>query len=254
MSQETNLPPLDEDELDIEPWPPIELLGRATALATLVRRLSLEIATEDLDEDAEFFDLETQQFDLAAWARTELISWITDDELQIITTELNILSDDDHDTATDALIAGVTIMWALSVPTITELPILDGYEQESLLLDWAPKPWEHVRPLLKRVHVRSIEELSAERERWELWYWRSSFPDMLDDEAKAAIAEAAEEASELGLIEAEDGDFLVNGRPYMECSELERNLIAADSASRLRALNWVCGLGETWESTPFLLD
>ena len=107
---------------------------------------------------------------------------------------------------------------------------------------------------MKRVRVRPEEDLAFERERWELWYWRSSFPETLDAESRDAIAEAAAEALDATLMDVRDNDFLVDDRTYAELDELEHEAIAATSFARLRALNWVCGLGKTWESTPLLID
>lgn len=240
-----------EDDIEIEPWPPIELVGRAVVLATLARRYAIELGSQ---EEGDPFDLETQRFDLSAWSRTELASWLTDEELRILQTANGELTSDDADACEDAIVGGVAIMWVLGVLPQASLPWGEDDRLERALLEWAPEPWGNVRPLVKRVQVRSVDDLAFERERWELWYWRSSFPEVLDAESLGAIAEAAAEAKEAGLIATRNNDFLVDDRTFGELDELEHEAIAATSFARLRALNWACGLGKTWESTPLLID
>ncbi len=244
--------PVDlHDEIDIDPWPPVELVGRAVVLATLARRYAIELEFQD---DGDPFDLETQRFDLSAWSRTELASWLTDDELRIIQIPNGELQDDDADRCEDAIVEGAAIMWALGVLPQDQLPWGDDDQLERALLEWAPEPWGNVRPMVKRVRIRSVDDLAFERERWELWYWRSSFPEKLDAESRNAVSEAAAEATAAAIIPTRENDFLVDERTYGELDELEHEAIAATSVARLRALNWVCGLGKTWESTPLLID
>ncbi len=251
MYRDFENPTNEQDEIEIQPWPPVELVGRAAVLATLARRYAIEL---EFLESGDPFELETQQFDLSAWARTELATWLTDIELQIIQTENGQMSEDDADVCEDAIVGAVAIIWALGVIPNERLPWGEDDELEQALLDWAPQPWGNVRPLVRKTRLKSDEELAAERERWELWYWRASFPDELDADARAAVAEAADEADEVGLIGKRDGDFLVDTRTYAELDELEREAVVATAYARLRALNWVCGLGETWETTPLLID
>lgn len=241
----------NEDEIEIQPWPPVELVGRAAVLASLARRYAIEL---ERAEGGDPFDLETERFDLSAWARTELGSWLTDDELRVLNTANGEFTDEDADLCEDAIVGGVAVIWALGVVKADQLPWDQADELEAQLLAWAPKPWGNVRPLVKNARVRSDEDLAFERERWELWYWRSGFDDVPDAEDRAAIAEAAGEAQEVGLIAMQAGDFLVDERTYGELDPLEQEAVGAMAYARLRALNWVCGLGETWETTPLLVD
>ncbi|MGC4106083.1 MAG: hypothetical protein QM753_06970 [Thermomicrobiales bacterium] len=251
MYRQYENPTGNEDEIEIQPWPPVELVGRAAVLASLARRYAIELEVAD---GGDAFDLETERFDLSAWARTELGTWLTDDELRVLNTLNGQFSDEDADLCEDAIVGGVAVIWALGVVKLDRLPWDQVDELESQLLEWAPQPWGNVRPLVKNARVRSDEDLAAERERWELWYWRSSFEDDFDAEDRAAIAETAGEAQEAGLIDMRAADFLVDDRTFGELDPLEREAVAATSFARLRALNWVCGLGETWDTTPLLPD
>lgn len=242
--QEANFP--DDDTLDIQPWPVIELIGRAVALATVARRGMLEV-----DEERDPFDLETDRFDLATWTRTELQNWITDDELRILNTPVNDLDEDDLGTCDNALVSATAVAWALRAVTAEQLPLPENPEIDEQTLKWAPQPWEKVRSVQSRARLRSDEELATERERWELWYWRAT--DAEDD--ADALREVVDETRETGLIPIVDNDFANDaGTPYAALSAEEQDDIAWLAELRLRALNWVCGFGESWESAPLYLD
>jgi hypothetical protein len=236
----------DDDSIDIQPWPVIELIGRGVTLATVARRGILEV---DAERDA--FDLETDRFDLVTWTRTELQNWVTDAELRLLNLAIGELEDDDLSLCDDALVNATAIAWALRVIDADHLPLPERGDLDEKVLDWVPEPWEKVRPLQSRARLRSDLELAAERERWELWYWRST--EGLDD--AAAVAEVVEEVRDSGLIRVSDGDFATDdGIPFGQLSDEERDDVAWVSELRLRSLNWVCGFGESWESAPLYID
>lgn len=238
--------PEDEDTIDIQPWPVIELIGRGVALATVARRGMLEV-----DDERDDFDLETDRFDLVTWARTELQNWITDDELRILNTTTSELSDDDLSTCDNALVSATAIAWALRAVPTERLPLPEQEEVDQQTLAWAPEPWNKVRSLQSRARIRTDEELASERERWELWFWRTT--EAMED--PDAIRDVVEEVQETGLIPVVDGDLANDeGTPFDQLSEDEQDDVAWLAELRLRALNWVCGFGESWESAPLYLD
>lgn len=236
----------DHDTIDIQPWPVIELVGRGVTLATIARRGMLEV-----DDERDDFDLETDRFDLVTWARTELQNWITDDELRILNTSIGELGDDDLATCDNALVSATSVAWALRAVAAEQLPLPEKEEIDQKTLAWAPEPWDKVRSIQSRTRLRSDEELAAERERWELWFWRAT--EGVED--PAAVHEVVTELEESGLIPVVEGDFANDeGTPFSRLDEDERDDVAWLSELRLRALNWVCGFGETWESAPLYLD
>lgn len=232
----------DDDFLDIQPWPAIELIGRAVTLASLARRGMLEV-----DDQRDPFDVETDRFDLATWARTELQNWITDRELALLNTPVGDLDDEGLAECDDALISASSVAWALRAVPADDLPVPEDGEAEQQVLAWTPEPWAKVRPLQSRVRVRSDEELAEERERWELWFWRAT--DGRDDDE--ALADVVADVQESGLIPIVDGDFATRAAvPFRGLDADSQDDIAWLAELRLRALNWVCGLGETWDSAP----
>lgn len=243
----SDLPDITGDEtIDIQPWPVIELIGRGVTLATVARRGILEV-----DDERDDFDLETDRFDLSTWARTELQNWITDDELRILNVSIGDLADEDLATCDDALVSGTAIAWTLRAVPADRLPVPEDASQAEQTLDWAPQPWEKVRSLQSRARLRSDEELADERERWELWYWRATEGN---DDAEA-LAEVVDEVRASGLIPVVDDDLADDrGQPFARMSEEEQDDVAWLAELRLRALNWACGFGESWESAPLYID
>lgn len=236
----------DDDTIDIQPWPVIELIGRSVALVTVARRGMLEV-----DDERDEFELETDRFDLVTWARTELQNWITDDELRILNTPTSQLSEEDLASCDDALVSATAIAWTIHAVNEGHLPLPEEGTVDQQTLDWAPSPWEKVRSLQSRARIRSDEELAAERERWEIWYWRAT--DGLDD--PEAVREVAEEIRGSKLIPVVDNDLADDiGRPFGRLSPDEQDDVVWLAELRLRALNWACGFGETWESAPLYLD
>lgn len=236
----------DDDTIDIQPWPVIELIGRGVTLATVARRGILEV-----DDERDNFDLETDRFDLSTWARTELQNWISDDELRLLNTSVGELTDDDLSMCDNALVSATAIAWALRAVDIDHLPLPEQEEVNEQTLKWAPEPWNKVRSLQSRARLRSDEDLANERERWELWYWRVT--DGADDDA--ALRDVVDEVRETGLIPVAEEDFADDRSiPFSRLSEEERDDVAWLSQLRLRALNWVCGFGDSWETAPLYLD
>lgn len=234
-----------DEELDIQPWPLLELLGRAVTLATVAKRGMIE-----MDDEADVFSRETDRFEISTWARTELSNWITDAELAVLNASIDTLSDEQMGLCDEALYAAGAVGWALRAVPGETLPVGDDDDFNAAVLTWAPGPWEKVRSLQKRIRLRSDEELAAERERAELWYWRST-----EEIAGEDLAEVVAEVGEAKLLPTADGDLATDdGRAYASLSEDERDDIAYIAQARLRALNWVCGFGDSWETAPLELD
>lgn len=244
MSDREN--PVPDDEIDIQPWPVIEIIGRAVSLATVARRGMLEV-----DDERDTFDLETDRFDLTTWSRTELQNWISDRELELLSAPVGDLDDDALAECDNALVSASAIAWALRGIEIDRLPVPQDTAIEEQVLAWAPQPWMKVRQLQSRVRLRSDQELADERERWELWYWRATD----GEEDATALADVVQEIAGAGLIAVSEGDLVTDeGVRFRELDADARDDIAWLAGLRLRALNWTCGFGPTWEAAPLYLD
>jgi hypothetical protein len=236
----------EDDSVDIRPWPVMELIGRAVVLASVARRGTLEV-----DSDRDVFDLETDRFDLVTWTRTELQNWVSDRELELLSRPVGELDDDDLAECDDALISASTIAWTLRAVPSPALPMPQDGVAEGQVLEWAPEPWAKVRALQSAARLRADDELARERERWELWYWRAT--DVADD--MDALADVVAELEESDLIPIVDGDFATDaGIPFSALGQDDQDDVAWLSELRLRALNWACGFGDSWETAPLYLD
>lgn len=230
----------NEHELEIEPWPVLELIGRAVALSTVGKRGLLEV-----DDDLDMFSKETDRFELSTWARTEFTNWITNRELQILNTPAGELSEEQLLLADEALYASGAMAWALRGVTVDYLPMPDTDDFMAAVLSWAPGPWDVVRQLQKRVRLRSDQDLADERERMELWYWRGS-----EEITSEALAEVVAEIEAADLMPIVDGDLSADGVAFGALSEEDQDDITWIAEQRLRALNWLCGFGDSWETAP----
>lgn len=242
----------DDDFLDIHPWPPAELVGQLVAHVALGRRGLIEE-----DQDGDIFERETDRFELDAWARLELTSWLTVNDARILSTPIGNLEQAQQERCNDALIVGSTIGWALHIVDAFSLPISTDGGPEGGVLEWAPGPWTPVRNVVKGVRVRSDDDLAAERERWELFAWRTTLfeDDASIDLDRQALQETIAELSGQAVIETDGHDFVDDrGKPFSGLSADELDQIAHEAELRLTTLNWICGFGNSPASAPLFLD
>lgn len=241
-----------DDAIDVQPWPPVELVGQLVTHATLGRRGLIEG-----DADADMFNRETDRFELEAWARLELSSWLTDEATAILSSPSGNLDSVQVDRCADALLVASAIAWAIRVPGVETLPLPTNGDVEGVLLAWAPGPWTPVRNVYGQVRTRDDEALGRERERWELIAWRCSLfqdEDMIEDD-RVALRETIDELAG-GILVANDGnDFtLDDGRSFHELAAEVTDQLAHEAEVRLQTLNWTCGFGATPHTAPLFLD
>jgi hypothetical protein len=234
----------DDDSLEIEIRPLIDLVRRATALAAVAERGVLEV-----DADREVYERDTDRFDLFSWVRSGLTGAATPTELRLLATPVGELGDD-LSLCDDALVAGSAVAWALGVVPADRLPVPDDGDAEERLLEWAPSPWTDLDRLVRKLQLRSEEEIARERERWEVWFWRA-----MDADDEAAIADVAAELAGSGLIPVSGDDIATDAaEPFGSLMPEEQETVARLAESRLQALNWVCGFGDDWNGVPLYPD
>lgn len=242
----------DESFIDIQPWPVQELVGRLICLTTLGRRGAIEA-----EGSGDLFEAETDRFELQSWAALELGPWLSTTEARILHIPVSELSDDDLAACSDALSASCAIAWAVRVLPDTSLRIASDNADEQRVLEWSPGPWRKVREIARRVRPRSDQDLANEREKWDIVVWRLSLFQDANDEAadRAALAEVISEVSDLGILRTDGTDLLTDaGLPFSALTEDELTELEHHAALRLRTLNWVCGLGQDWDSAPLIVD
>ncbi len=237
---------IDDEMITIEPRPVGEVVGRAAVLAAMTRRGLLEVET---DRDA--YELETDRFDLASWARSDLGEWIDHEELQLLSRPVGELGADDLAICEDALASIATIAWSLEALPYDALPLTMTAEETERVLSWVPAVWSDLRQISRQAEMKSEESLARERERWELWHWRAV--EVID--AAEEMADVLSEVAASGLIAVVRDDFAtVDGIPFHELGEDDREEIAWLAGQRLHTLNWVCGFGTSWTDVPLYPD
>jgi hypothetical protein len=141
-----------------------------------------------------------------------------------------------------------TLLWALQ---LAELP---GY-------DTPFDPNELLAADLDEARLRAAEEIDLERETARLWLWRArttalqAAGDVELPERYAnfdqLIAATAMRGFEQGLLPAPmRGDFRAYGKVYRHLAPEQQAEAHSLAVERQHALNWLAGLGDSWDDVP----
>jgi hypothetical protein len=109
--------------------------------------------------------------------------------------------------------------------------------------------------------LRPAEEIDAARETARLWHWRARTSEIRDraevplpapwQSFDQLVAATAMRGHERGLLPRPlRGDFPAFGTIYRRLSENEQAEALSIAWERHRALNWLCGLGTSWDEVP----
>lgn len=248
MVQEPHDEELAEDELEINLRPAPEIARRLLILAALAEHLSFADGTvPDSDERA------ASTFDLREWLREEGI-WpdLTQDEVLLLADGARPGEEPDQFSVQETIESLAALAWTLHLVPDLAADIPANVES---LVPALPHPWDSTGPWMRVLNLRSLDEIATQREAAELWTWRLLTEDDLreafateQEELRAVIREAEREGRAAGILPR--GGFRVQGRDISTLNLTERNTLLATSLARLRALNWVCGYGDRWDSVP----
>ena len=241
---------LPEDELEITLRPPAIVAARAIVVATVCRRAHLELSTEIAASD----DPEGKRFDLAAWLVDEgLDPVMTSSEERLLKARTGRVWREELVAASWQVEGLAAIAWCLALSDDVDWPASPGP-----VMSLIPRPWESTRAFRTGATLREEQAVARERERAELWFWRaeteaeSAIATSIEvREMRALVREVAEEAHAAGLLPPPVAhDFPVGRRAFHSLPAEERDEWRLVAMERLRALNWVCGFGDDWESVP----
>jgi len=109
--------------------------------------------------------------------------------------------------------------------------------------------------------LRSADEIEQARRTARIWHWRARTSALRADGTLALparwqsfdqlVAATAMRGHEHGLLPRPlRGDFPAFGKVFRELSAEERNEAESIAWERHRALNWLCGLGPSWDDVP----
>jgi Domain of unknown function (DUF4272) len=242
---------VDEDEIDVELRTPAEARARILILAAVLRRLALEEAF--LDAAGELLG---EAFDERAWLQDQGLAGD-------LTPRESVLLDSPVGSSTPEEIAHfswqgeamVALAWAVGV---ADRPPVDATSDPLPVMDLVPRPWDTIQRWMSDPAIVSESDAVRERELAEIWHWRATTELLLREasaadrrEYEAAIREVAAEALDAGIVPAlREGDFLVRGRSMKDLTDGEVDELVAVTGQRLRALNWLCGFGDSWDDVP----
>lgn len=242
---------VSDDELDIELRSPADVSARCIILASLIRRLSIEsLANEQRDDE-----LAGEAFDLPAWLQSEnLWDRVGETEAAFLEQPLGSLSDDQLATIAWQAEGLASLGWSLG---LAELPPIGELSHVETVLKVTPSPWGKTSPWIGNAVLQPEADIARERDLAELIEWRVSVESpfraasgQVRAEYSEAIADVASEAKDAGLADVSEDDLVFAGTPLVTLNDdgLERLIALAEE--RLRALNWVCGFGDSWDSVP----
>jgi hypothetical protein len=241
----------DEDDIDIEIRSSVEVRTRILILGAILRRLAIESAP--LDGQTESI---ADAFDEREWLREQGLS------RDLTPAEAALLDNSIGSIPAEAIVetswqgeAFATLCWAIRT---LDMPPVGIVFDPGPVIDNVPRPWDDVHGWLDDPTIATEAEVVREREIAEIWYWRvrtevlrrSSSPAE-GQEYEDAIQDVAFEALDAGLIPTlHERDFPVKGGSIRELSENEIDELVAITSQRLRALNWLCGFGASWDDVP----
>jgi hypothetical protein len=242
---------VEPDEIDVELRPPQEVRARILILASVLRRLALENAPLAGDGDPL-----ADAFDEREWLRDQgLASQLTAREAALLDSPLGSIGAEMTMNVSWQGEALVALAWAIGV---LDMPAIDASPDLRPIMDLVPRPWDSVKPWISDPAFVSESDAVRERERAEIWHWRATTEQLRREvpaadrrDYEAAIADVAVEAGTAGYVLALlDRDFPVRDRSIKEIPDSEVDELIAVTAQRLRALNWLCGFGTTWDDVP----
>lgn len=245
------MPNEEDDSLDITLRDPEEVASRSLVRAALCHRAFLELEAEQGDGSGSDED----RFDLLAWLHDEDLSdHLSAEEHAIFQAPVGSLDPGDTFMATWSAEALAPLCWALGL--LPTLPDPDRPANVQAVLDLLPSPGSSTGSWREDAPIRDEDAIAEAREAADLWAWRATVQEVWDtvtveehDDLIAAIRDTAHEGASIGLLPPPvDDDFPVLGRAYATAGDHETLAIIAEW--RLRALNWLCGFGDSWDTVP----
>jgi hypothetical protein len=239
------------DEIDINLRPPGVVGARCIILASLLRRIWIESSARSGAPG----DWAGDAYDLREWLRGEdLWQETTASDRIALETTPGQLGDPEFSAAAWQAEGLATLGWALQLSD--QLPPGELADVPDVLAA-TPSPWDQTSSWLAARVLRPEEIIARERDRAELYDWRISV-ELSGRGANASeraqfesmVDEVAIEAAAAGFLTASETDFSIGGLPLGSFTDDDLAKLAATSEERLRALNWLCGFGSSWDDVP----
>lgn len=243
---------MDDDYIEIELRPPREVAERCIILAALIRRLWIESSFTATDAG----DWSAEAFDLREWLRIEgLWNSLTGAEREFLQRPVGDTTEDQSAVVAWQAEGLATLSWALG---LVDLPPPGQLGDVTTVVQAVPAPWDTIIEWTRAARLRSEMEIATERDRAEILEWRIGIesPRRLSGGQEradyvAAIGEVVLEARASALLEsASDTDFAIGDKLVTSFNDHDLERLSALAEERLRALNWLCGYGTSWDAVP----
>jgi hypothetical protein len=241
----------DEDEIDVHLRSPVEVRTRIVILAAVLRRMSLE--NPAFGDGGE---LSAEAFDEREWLREqELTGQLTPREALLLDSPLGSVAPEVGSEASWESESLVALGWAVGA---LAMPPLGTVTDPRPIIEVVPRPWDETQGWLRDPAIVSELEAVREREVAEIWYWRLTSEVLRrtatgadNQDYHQAIRDVAAEALAAGLVPTLSAcDFSVHDRSVKDISQTDLDELIAITGQRLRALNWLCGFGSSWDDVP----
>lgn len=236
---------------------------RALCLGALLKRAELEISIQERDEWSVSDKVQQHFIYKQEQASEKLNRWLIDEHISeyLSETERYLLTKPLGKWSERTLISVGwrteslgTMLWALNrLDTIPDYDI--QFDLDSLLVTL-----DIFQPTIDFIWMATLRpdyELTEERDRAELWNWRSRARELNRMGVRPPegvtfneiIRLTAERAYQDGHIDAPiSGDFPVLNKAYAYLTVDEYTLLSAIAYERYSALSWVCEISSDWES------
>jgi hypothetical protein len=240
-----------EGEIDVDVRTPAKVRVRILILAAVLRRLALEDSRTDAAGE-----LLADAFDERAWLQDQgLAGDLTPREAALLESAVGSFTPEEIAEVSWQGEAMTTLAWAIGA---VAKPPVDATSDPRPVMDLVPRPWDTIQRWVSDPGIVSETDAVRERELAEIWHWRATIELLLREasaadrrEYDAAICDVAAEALDAGILPAlRDGDLAARGRRFEDLADGEVDELVAVTGQRLRALNWLCGFGDSWDDVP----
>lgn len=253
---------LNDSKVPIQIIPARKAVRRTVCLATLVMRGEIELSLHDTAEEE--INAITQgghnnlTKKMVAWLENEGVYWdLTPGERELLAQPLGAWSRADIATAVWRQESLAMLLWALGL--LDARPPYDQTADQESLLGLVPlnRP---TAAFINGATLRPEAGIAEARNEAATWHWRARMFEMELDPVNfpppggvpyaTIIRMGAEMAEAMGLLTRLGGDFPAHGKPYREMREPDWEILRAIALERHHGLNWLCGLGDNWDSVP----
>jgi hypothetical protein len=241
----------DDDYIEILLRPPTLAAERCVILAALIRRLWIESSVADSNGE----DWRAEVFDLREWLRAEGIwTGLTVDEAGFLQQSPGGVTEDELAVVAWQAEGLATLGWALG---LTDLLPPGNLADIASVVQATPAPWDSTVEWMRGARFRPEVEIASERDRAEVFEWRvraetsrrvANGQERID--YLAAIGDVVQEARASGLLDSSADDFVIGDKAIAAFDDQDLERLGALAEERLRALNWLCGYGTSWDDVP----